>query len=102
MNKRRKSGFSIMETVIALAVIVLVTAAALSVVMASISSRIKQSNYSEAQDFAHNILECFKAAAPAVALPGEIDPLGVAEFVAHEGQVALAAQAHGQQTQQLV
>ena len=39
---------------------------------------------------------------PAVALPGEIDPLGVAEFVAHEGQVALAAQAHGQQPQQLV
>lgn len=62
MNKRRKSGFSIMETVIALAVIVLVTAAALSVVMASISSRIKQSNYSEAQDFAHNIIECYKAA----------------------------------------
>ncbi len=63
MNKtKRNSGFSIMETVIALAIIVIVTVAALSVVMASISARVKQANYSEAQDFAHNILECFKAA----------------------------------------
>ena len=40
--------------------------------------------------------------APAVALPGEVDPLRVAELVAHEGQVALAAQTHGQQTDHLV
>lgn len=59
---KRNRGFSIMETVIALVVIVLVTAAALSITMAAISARVKMSNYSEAQDFAHNVLECFKAA----------------------------------------
>ena len=63
MNKtKRNSGFSIMETVIALAIILIVTMAALTVVMASISARVKQANYSEAQDLAHNMLECFKAA----------------------------------------
>ena len=63
MNKTtRNRGFSIMETVIALVVIVMVTAAALSITMAAISARVKMSNYSEAQDFAHNVLECFKAA----------------------------------------
>ncbi len=62
MNKtKRNSGFSIMETVIALAIIVIVTFAALTVVMSSISARVKQVNHSEAQDFAHNVLECFKA-----------------------------------------
>ena len=40
--------------------------------------------------------------APAVALPGEVNPLGVAEFIAHKGQIPLTAQAHGQQTDQLV
>lgn len=59
---KRNSGFSIMETVIALAMIAIVTIAALSVVLSAISARVKQANYSEAQDFAHNILECFKAA----------------------------------------
>ena len=58
----RNRGFSIMETVIALVVIVLVTAAALSITLSAISARVKMSNYSEAQDFAHNVLECFKAA----------------------------------------
>ena len=58
---KRNSGFSIMETVIALAMIAIVTIAALSVVLSAISARVKQANYSEAQDFAHNILECFKA-----------------------------------------
>ena len=61
-HTKRNRGFSIMETVIALVVIVLVTAAALSITMAAISARVKMSNYSEAQDFAHNVLECFKAA----------------------------------------
>lgn len=58
---KRNSGFSIMETVIALAMIAIVTIAALSVVLSAISARVKQANISEAQDFAHNILECFKA-----------------------------------------
>ena len=63
MNKTtRNRGFSIMETVIALVVIVLVTAAALSITLSAISARVKMSNYREAQDFAHNVLECFKAA----------------------------------------
>lgn len=59
---KRNSGFSIMETVIALAMIAIVTIAALSVVLSAISARVKQANYSEAQDFAHNIIECYKAA----------------------------------------
>ncbi|MBQ3012942.1 MAG: type II secretion system protein [Clostridia bacterium] len=58
---KRNSGFSVMETVIALAMIAIVTIAALSVVLSAISARVKQANISEAQDFAHNILECFKA-----------------------------------------
>ena len=63
MNKLKKNrGFSIAETAIALAIIAIVTAAALTVVMASISARVKATNISEAQDFAHNMLECFKAA----------------------------------------
>lgn len=57
-NKKR--GFSIMEAVIALAVIVLVTAAALTVVLAAISARVKAVNKSEAQNFAYNVWECFK------------------------------------------
>ena len=40
--------------------------------------------------------------APAVALSGEVDPLGMAEFIAHKGQIAFAAQAHGQQAEHLV
>ena len=62
MNKTKKnSGFSIMETIIALAIIVLVTVAALTIVMGAISARVKVTSCSEAQDFAHNVLECFKA-----------------------------------------
>lgn len=60
-EKKRKSGFSIVEVVIALAVVVIVTASALSIVMAAISARVKTVNRSEAQNFAHNMWECFKA-----------------------------------------
>ena len=59
-TNNKKRGFSIMEAVIALAVIVLVTAAALTVVLAAISARVKAVNKSEAQNFAYNVWECFK------------------------------------------
>ena len=40
--------------------------------------------------------------APAVALPGKIDPLGMAEFVAHEGHITASAQAEGKKPNQLM
>lgn len=57
---KSKSGFSMMEVVIALAVITVVTLASLTTVMASISARVKIVNRSEAQNFAQNVWECFK------------------------------------------
>ena len=40
--------------------------------------------------------------APAVALSGEVDPLGMAEFIAHEVQIGLAATTEGKQADHLV
>ncbi len=57
---KSKSGFSMMEVVIALAVITVVTLASLTTIMASISARVKIVNRSEAQNFAQNVWECFK------------------------------------------
>ena len=60
MNKKR--GFSIIEAVIALAVIVIVTTSALSLVLSSIARKAEAAKQSTAQDFAEDVWECFKAA----------------------------------------
>ena len=49
-----------MEAVIALAVVVLVTASALSIANSSTTSRVKAIDKNKAINCAHNIIECFK------------------------------------------
>lgn len=56
---KKKRGFSMAEVVIALAVVVMVTFAALTLVLSSITVTRNAVNKSEAQDFASNVLECF-------------------------------------------
>lgn len=59
MNK--KKGFSLVEAVIALTVVVIVSFAALSLVLSSTTTKVNAVNKSKAQYFAYNALECFKA-----------------------------------------
>ena len=49
-----------MEAIIALAVVVLVTASALSIANSSTTSRVKAIDKNKAINCAHNIIECFK------------------------------------------
>ncbi len=63
MSKMRKrNGFSIVEVVIALSVIVIVSITALSIALSSVSTRVAAINRTQAQSFADNVLESFKAA----------------------------------------
>lgn len=55
-----KKGFSLAETVIALAVIVVVSITALTIVMSSIKNKVNIATKLDAQNFAYNTLECFK------------------------------------------
>lgn len=55
-----KKGFSLAETVIALAVIVVVSITALTIVMSSIKNKVNITTKLDAQNFAYNALECFK------------------------------------------
>ena len=57
---KRNGGFSIMEAVIALAVIVIVTVSALSIATSSLVAKTKLINRSQAQSFAQDVWECFK------------------------------------------
>ena len=59
---KSKKGYSLVEVIIALSVIVVVSATALTVILYSISLRHAEINKAEAQNFAENVLECFKAA----------------------------------------
>lgn len=61
MKKRKKSGFTIVEAVIALTVIVLVSATALTIVLLSVSAKVVAVDKSQAQNFASDAWECFKA-----------------------------------------
>lgn len=62
MNKffKQKGGFSMMEAVIAMAIVVLVTASALTVLTYSTSSRVKSIDKHKAINASYNIIECFK------------------------------------------
>lgn len=63
MNKiRSKKGYSLVEAIIALAVVVVVSATALSISLSSLATKVRAVNRSYAQEFADNALECFKAA----------------------------------------
>ena len=58
----RKGGFSIAEVVIALAVIVLVSMIALTIVTSSFAAKTTLITRSQGISFADNVWECFKAA----------------------------------------
>ena len=60
MNKHKKGGFSLMEAVIALTVIVLVSVCALTIVLSSITAKVTEIGKSQAQGFASDAWECFK------------------------------------------
>ena len=66
MSKRntlkRKRGFALAETVIALTVVLMVSAAALTMIMSSILVKTTSIIETEARGFASDALECFKAA----------------------------------------
>lgn len=63
MSKRnRKSGYSLVEVVIALSVIVIVSVSALSIILSSIATKTAAINRAHAQGFAENVWESFKAA----------------------------------------
>lgn len=59
MNNKRK-GYSLVEVVIALSVIVVVSITALTIVLSSIATKTAAINKGEAQNFAENVWECFK------------------------------------------
>lgn len=61
MKKHKNSGISIVEAVIALTVIVLVSATALTIVLSSVSAKVAAVDKSQAQNFASDAWECFKA-----------------------------------------
>ncbi len=62
MKIRKNSGFSMVEVVIALAIILAVSIVAISITLSSITNRIAIVNRTHAQYFADNVWECFKAA----------------------------------------
>lgn len=60
LNLKRKRGFSLAEVVIALAVIVIVSAGAITIILSSFAAKTKTINKSNAQSFADNVWESFK------------------------------------------
>ena len=62
MKNKNKRGYSLVEVVIALSVIVTVSITALSVVLSSVATKVNAINKSHAQSFADNVWESFKAA----------------------------------------
>lgn len=59
---RKRNGYSIVEVVIALAVIVTVSMTALSIALSSVAAKVNVINRSYAQGFADNVWESFKVA----------------------------------------
>lgn len=63
MSRRKfKNGYSLVEVVIALSIIVTVSITALSIVLSSAATKVNAINKSHAQSFADNVWESFKAA----------------------------------------
>lgn len=59
---RKREGFTLMEAVIALTVIVAVSLTALSVALSAAAAKLTATERAEALRFADNVWECFKAA----------------------------------------
>lgn len=62
LKKNRKKGFTLVEVIVALTVIVIVSAAAITIILSSFAAKTKVVSKSCAQNFASNVWECFKAA----------------------------------------
>lgn len=62
MMTKKKRGVSIVEAVVAMAVVVIVSMASISAVLFATSANRKAMNQTKGQIFAQNMLECFKAA----------------------------------------
>lgn len=62
MRKLKKGGFSVVEAVIALTVVIIVSISALTVVLSSINAKQAAINKSYAQEYANSALESFKNA----------------------------------------
>lgn len=62
MSNKKKKGFSLVEVAIALAIVVIVTVTALTIVLNSIAPKINNNNREHAQNFAHNVWQCFQEA----------------------------------------
>lgn len=62
MIRKRIGGFTVAEVIVALAVVAVVSMAALSIVLSSLSARTAAVRQTQAQNLAGNVLECFKAA----------------------------------------
>ena len=62
MANKKKKGFSLVEVAIALAIVVIVTVTALTIVLNSIAPKINNNNREHAQNFAHNVWQCFQEA----------------------------------------
>ena len=62
MNKiKSRRGYSLSEVIIALAIIVIVSITAISIIMSSIMTKSRIINRAAAQSFADNVWECFKS-----------------------------------------
>lgn len=62
MNNKRRAGFSMVEVIISLAIIVMISITAISITLSSIANRMTIVNRTHGQYFADNVWECFKAA----------------------------------------
>lgn len=62
IKRNRKKGYSLVEVVIALSVIVIVSISALSILLSSVTTKVNAINKSHAQSFADSVWESFKAA----------------------------------------
>lgn len=62
MKNKNKGGFSLVEVVVAMAIIVIVSATALTIALSSVNAKINAVNKTQAIYFADNVWECFKAA----------------------------------------
>lgn len=76
----RKKGFTEAEAVIALAVITIVTAAAMSIVASALSRSVRMRDEMTAQNFAFDLWECFKSSEDHDAFCGNVEFSGVADL----------------------
>ena len=90
MSKRnRRNGYSLVEVVIALSVIVIVSASAISILLSSVATKVNAVNKAHAQSFADNVWESFKAAdneEDFVSLVAFSEGINEADITAPEGE----------------